>query len=206
MLPAGRSLELRGLSITIDGRRIVEELSMTFSPGGVHWIEGPNGSGKSTLLRLMAGAPTPARSTGEFRGTPGDPGQVSWYAPHMGLPGVLRVGDWLRALTGGRVTDPPDPRHSPPSLPRDQPIATLSTGQAKSLLLWAILHRPRGVVLLDEPFAHLSDEARHALVVRLRTLSETQVVLVATHGMSTHRRPQDTLLQLAEGPAWASAS
>jgi len=48
-------LEVENLHVEIEGRKILEGLSLAVSAGEVHAIMGPNGSGKSTLAYVLAG-------------------------------------------------------------------------------------------------------------------------------------------------------
>ncbi|MFO1069702.1 MAG: Fe-S cluster assembly ATPase SufC [Geminicoccaceae bacterium] len=48
-------LDIRDLKVEIDGRAILNGLTLALQPGEVHAIMGPNGSGKSTLAYMLAG-------------------------------------------------------------------------------------------------------------------------------------------------------
>ena len=48
-------LEIKNLSVEVDGRKILDGLSLAVDAGKVHAIMGPNGSGKSTLAYVLAG-------------------------------------------------------------------------------------------------------------------------------------------------------
>jgi Fe-S cluster assembly ATP-binding protein len=50
-------LAIRDLSVTVDGKQILNGLTLEVAPGEVHAIMGPNGSGKSTLAHVLAGRP-----------------------------------------------------------------------------------------------------------------------------------------------------
>jgi Fe-S cluster assembly ATP-binding protein len=48
-------LKISDLKVTVDGKAILNGLSLDVGPGEVHAIMGPNGSGKSTLANIIAG-------------------------------------------------------------------------------------------------------------------------------------------------------
>jgi Fe-S cluster assembly ATP-binding protein len=60
-------LEIKNLSVEIDGRTILSGLDLAVNAGQVHAIMGPNGSGKSTLAYVLAGKADYAVTSGEVR-------------------------------------------------------------------------------------------------------------------------------------------
>jgi Fe-S cluster assembly ATP-binding protein len=50
-------LQIEDLRVTVEGKEILNGLSLTVGRGEVHAIMGPNGSGKSTLANVLAGRP-----------------------------------------------------------------------------------------------------------------------------------------------------
>ncbi len=50
-------LQIDNLHVSVDGKKILNGLSLGVARGEVHAIMGPNGSGKSTLANVLAGRP-----------------------------------------------------------------------------------------------------------------------------------------------------
>lgn len=49
------SLEIKNLSVSVEGKEILKDFSLTVPKGEVHALMGPNGTGKSTLAKVLAG-------------------------------------------------------------------------------------------------------------------------------------------------------
>ena len=50
-------LDIKHLSVSVDGNKILNGVNLVVSPGEVHVLMGPNGSGKSTLANVLVGNP-----------------------------------------------------------------------------------------------------------------------------------------------------
>ncbi|MBP7949738.1 MAG: Fe-S cluster assembly ATPase SufC [Verrucomicrobiales bacterium] len=61
------SLEITNLHAEIDGKKILNGLTLTLPKGEVHAIMGPNGSGKSTLSKVLCGHEDYTVTEGEVR-------------------------------------------------------------------------------------------------------------------------------------------
>lgn len=55
-------LSIKNLSVSIEGKNILDDISFNFKPGKTYALMGPNGSGKSTLASAIMGHPSIAYS------------------------------------------------------------------------------------------------------------------------------------------------
>ncbi|MCX6005490.1 MAG: ATP-binding cassette domain-containing protein [Chloroflexi bacterium] len=51
------TLEIKDLSVEVEGRQILHDINFTVKTGETHVLFGPNGSGKTTLLMTIMGSP-----------------------------------------------------------------------------------------------------------------------------------------------------
>src|SRR5258708_2890015 len=122
-------LEIKNLTVSIENKLILDNLSLSVSAGKVAAIMGPNGSGKSTLAYVMAGKPTYEVTSGEIL-LDGDnllefePSQRALKGLFLAfqypteIPGVAGMTFLKAALNAQRrsraETDPPTPDLFPP--------------------------------------------------------------------------------------------
>lgn len=183
MKPDRAALRISAQDVTIrrGDERIVDGLTWSHEPGTIAWLSGPNGAGKSSLMRVLAkiDAPAAGHVRHESDGVEhADRELIASYTPAMSLPPEPRAA-WFTRLTS-RWIEGPIPLEPDRAL-RGKRCRALSTGEEKRLLLGPILARARPFVFLDEPYEHLSREARDALTAGLVELAQTSIVIVATN-------------------------
>ena len=172
---------------------VVRGLTVEIRDGAVFWITGPNGAGKTSLLRVVAGLDAPA--AGAVRSDPGL--RLRYFHSEMTLPAWSAVAAWDRLFA--RLAPAAHPATDVrPGLSPGRRVGRLSTGERKRLLLDPLLRVP-GSLLLDEPYEHLSPDAKVALSRRLRERARTDIVVVVTN--QTHRDPGEPGLRLEAGAA-----
>ncbi len=62
-----RTLEIRDLHVTVEGKEILKGVDLTVHSGEIHALMGPNGSGKSTLSYALMGHPKYTDHPGGYR-------------------------------------------------------------------------------------------------------------------------------------------
>lgn len=160
---------LRGVDLEVPGGRVLR-------------VEGANGSGKSTILRILAGIdrPTAGRVSGRPRTAyvperfpPALPFDAHGYLVHLGRVHGLggstaarRAAEWLErfGIAGYART----------------PLAELSKGTCQKVAVAQALMAEPGLLVLDEAWTGLDQDARDALddAVRSRTAAGGTVVFV----------------------------
>jgi energy-coupling factor transporter ATP-binding protein EcfA2/energy-coupling factor transporter transmembrane protein EcfT len=181
-----------------DGRVALDGVELVVRPGERVLVTGPSGCGKSTLIRLAAGL-LPGHGAGErcgsLRVAGSDP--AGWTgserAARVGLvfqePGdqlvTGRAADEVAfgAISAGRTADVPGwlARVGLPIDP-DHPPGELSGGQQQRLAVAAALAGGAGLLLLDEPLAHLDPDGAAELLSTLAELAaEGRAVVLVEH-------------------------
>jgi heme ABC exporter ATP-binding subunit CcmA len=193
-------------------RRALAHVSLDCRAGEIVGLLGPNGAGKSTLLTIAATLMTPSSGSVRYGAVTARQGGGALRACIGLLAHDLYLYPELTALENleffARLYLLPDARQrAEAALERagldargGEMVSTFSRGQRQRLALErALVHDPR-LVLLDEPFTGLDDDASRALVGRLTALREQgAIVLLATHDLETVERLVDRVAVLREG-------
>jgi zinc transport system ATP-binding protein len=196
-------LEIDGLSVRRNRDALLDDVALKVRRHSIHVVVGPNGAGKSTLISAVLGQiPFDGRIALNWTGA-GTIGYVPQsFAVDPTLP--VTVGDFL-ALTRQRLPvcfgltraartsiaallD----RVGLPGLER-RPLAVLSGGELRRVLLAHALDPEPELLILDEPTAGLDDSAIRILDDILQTLRRAArtTVLMVSHDMDQVRRVAD---------------
>jgi len=204
-------LELDEASVMQGTRRVLDRLSLRIGLGEHTAILGANGSGKSTLVKLIDRQLYPLAhddgrpavrifgrerwSVAELRGLLGivSPAQQADYASDRALTAydtVVSAFFASRGLGPDHRIDAAMAERAHEALARmhathlaERTLASLSTGEARRVLIArALVHRPRAL-LLDEPCSGLDLVSRRHFLDALRELAQqgTTLLLVTHH-------------------------
>jgi zinc transport system ATP-binding protein len=191
-------LQVDNLGVTLEGRKILENLSFSVTRGEILTVLGPNGAGKTVLLRALLGVTPRTGSIDWLAGT--RIGYVPQRLPYIrGIP--MSVADFfdLKTKTGTEVDVPEMLRTVAlePSL-SDKGIGELSSGQFQRVLIaWALAGDPQ-VLLFDEPTTGVDvrgEETVYALLTRLHRERNLAMIIV-THDLAVVHRLSSTVLCL----------
>ena len=190
---AAPDLAVAGLVFRHPGaaRPVFDGFALQLAAGERVALLGESGAGKSTLLALLAGLATPEAGEiriGGERLAPGNAARLRARIAWLGQRPALFAGS-LRAniLLGRRDLDAEAVRRALlPGLPLTRPVgedgAGLSGGEALRLGLARAIAAPEaGLILADEPTAHLDAATAAEVTTALLAAAEGRTLLLATH-------------------------
>ncbi|WP_424185987.1 ATP-binding cassette domain-containing protein [Actinokineospora sp. G85] len=206
-VPAGETTRVTGLTVTVAGRRLVDDVSFEVAPGRVLALVGESGSGKTTTaLALLGEAP------GEVEGQVRVGGRVAFVPQHpsTALNPVRRIGPVLDEVARVHGTDPAAALAAV-GLPADRAFRRrlphqLSGGQQQRLVLAHALLTDPALVVADEPTTGQDPHHRGEIADRLRELAARgSAVLLLSHDLDLVRDLADAVLVLDGGRVVGSA-
>ena len=208
-------LKLDGLSVQLQGERILQDVSFHLHCGEIAALIGPNGAGKSSLFRCILGQ---MAYQGKITFSPARGPAIPLSAPLIGYvpqaPSFDRgdpvsVLDFFTAATSRWPVFLPIPpkyrERAARCLERvhggdllDRPMGGLSGGQLQRVLLAMALEPVPHILILDEPLSGVDIEGEHQLLEMLDEL-RTQYdlsILFSTHDFATLGQFADKVILL----------
>jgi len=224
---AAPAVALRDAAITIRGRQILSDVSLTIPQGEFVAVLGPNGAGKSTLMKAILGLVPLAAGSIDVLGRPPQQAraQIGYLPQRQTFDAATRVRgiDLVSlGLDGARwgVPVPLTPRAR--RRRRDErrrvaevielvgaagyahrAVGELSGGEQQRLLIaTALVRRPR-LLILDEPLDSLDlpNQAAVAGLIRRVASTEDVAVLLVAHDVNPLAAYLDRVVYLAGGHA-----
>ena len=200
-------LAIEGLTVSFDGFRAVDDLSLYVDRNEIRVIIGPNGAGKTTVLDLICGRTKATAGSIVFDGA-----ELTRMKEHQ----IVRAGVGRKFQTPSIYEDLTVFENLEISFPRgrtvfgalgfrrdsevidrveeiartifladqiDQSAGTLSHGQKQWLEIGMLLIQDPALLMLDEPVAGMSVSERKKTAELLNTVIQHRSVLVIEHDM-----------------------
>jgi len=212
-------LAAQQLEVTLSGRTVLRDVSLSLPSGQLVALVGPNGAGKTTLLRALAGL-VPSTGTVEVGGdrlsslSLRERAKRFGYLPqghlvHWPLPAkdVVALGRYPHGATDPARLSPVDEQAVLRAMQAtnvvafsERPVTELSGGERSRVALARVLAVEAPIVLADEPTASLDPRYQIDVMINLRSAADRGVlVVVVTHDLGLAARFADTVLVLSDG-------
>ena len=172
-------MKIQHLCKFFDGKVVLDHVSLTLESGGTACLMAPSGRGKTTLLRCIAGLETP--DSGQITDLPE---RIAYVFQEDRLCDGFSAVDNIRLVTGKALGEGEIRRHLEElglagSL--DQPVRELSGGMRRRVSIGRAVCFGAGLLLLDEPFKGLDDEARQQTADYILRHRGAAAILCVTH-------------------------
>ncbi len=222
-------LYLDGVSVSFDGFRAINNLSLEIAPGEMRAIIGPNGAGKTTMMDIITGKTRPDKGDVLF-----DAGTVDLTKLDEASIANLGIGrkfqkptvfeqhtvedNLLLSLKTDRGVVPTLFWHTTSenmarideilaitklAPHRDRQAGALSHGQKQWLEIGMLLGQDPKLLLVDEPVAGMTDAETAQTADLLRDIAKDHSVMVVEHDMDFVRALGVRVTVLHEGSVLA---
>src|ERR1700754_574711 len=201
-------LYLDGITVSFDGFRALNALSLSIDEAEMRAIIGPNGAGKTTMMDVITGKTRPNEGTALFAGTHDLTALDEATIAQLGIgrkfqtPTVFDMhtveDNILLALKADRKSFPTlfsrrtaQEKERIDALlerirlkdHRRRKASELSHGQKQWLEIGMLLAQEPRVLLVDEPAAGMTDQETADTADLLREIAKTRSVIVVEHDM-----------------------
>ena len=172
-------MKIQHLCKSFDGKMVLDHVSLTLESGGMACLMAPSGRGKTTLLRCIAGLEAP--DSGQITDLPE---RIAYVFQEDRLCDGFSAVDNIRLVTGKALGEGEIRRHLEElglagSL--DQPVRELSGGMRRRVVISRAVCFGADLLLLDEPFKGLDDEARQQTADYILRHRGAAAILCVTH-------------------------
>ena len=224
-------LYLNGVSVSFDGFKALNHLSIIVRPQEMLAIIGPNGAGKTTMMDIITGKTRPDDGEVYFDGrtdltkldeasiaslgigrkfqkptvfeshTVWDNLVLSLKTPRKVLSALLYDQSAADKARIGEILDTVRLHNR-----KDDLAADLSHGQKQWLEIGMLLAQDPKLLLVDEPVAGMTDAETVETAILLKEIAKTRSVVVVEHDMSFVRELGTRVTCLAEGSVLAEGT
>lgn len=216
-------LAVEGLSVSFDGFRVLDHLTMYLQHGELRFLIGPNGAGKTTFMDVISGKVRAASGRVFFDGAGDITGLREDEIVRLGIGRKFQTPSVFGSLTCyenvevaagfrdrllrffGRMSPTQRERIAWAiervglDARRDVVAAALSHGERQWLEIAMLLVQDPKLLLLDEPVAGMTGKERERTGELLHALEGSQSIIVTEHDMDFVRQFSRTVTVLHLG-------
>ena len=227
----GRILYLEDVSVSFDGFKAINKLSLDIAPGELRCIIGPNGAGKTTMMDIITGKTRPDEGTVFFGSTidllrhkEADIAQLGidqkFQKPtvfeHLtvfeNLELALKTNKGVKAsmffkldsMQSDRLAEILITIHLADNV--NHMAGNLSHGQKQWLEIGMLLMQDPKLLLLDEPVAGMTDEETARTAELFLSLKGKHSLMVVEHDMNFIRTISEIVTVLCDGSVLAQGT
>ena len=227
----GRILYLEDVSVSFDGFKAINKLSLDIAPGELRCIIGPNGAGKTTMMDIITGKTRPNEGSVYFGSTIN---LLRYNEPQIAQMGIgrkfqkptvfekLTVFENLElalktnksvkssmlfkldSAQGDKLADILQTIHLSSQV--TNLAGNLSHGQKQWLEIGMLLMQDPKLLLLDEPVAGMTDEETARTAELFLSLKGKHSLMVVEHDMSFIDTISDIVTVLCDGSVLAQGT
>ena len=230
-LTHGRILYLEDVSVSFDGFKAINKLSLDIAPGELRCIIGPNGAGKTTMMDIITGKTRPDEGTVFFGSTIDllrykeaeiaqlgigrkfqKPTVFEQLTVFENLELALKTNKGVKSSMFFKLDSAQSDRLVETLITIQladsvgRLAGTLSHGQKQWLEIGMLLMQDPKLLLLDEPVAGMTDEETARTAELFLTLKGKHSLLVVEHDMSFIRTISDIVTVLCDGSVLAQGT
>lgn len=227
----GRILYLEDVSVSFDGFKAINGLSLDIAPGELRCIIGPNGAGKTTMMDIITGKTRPNSGTVFFGSTIDllrfnesqiaqmgigrkfqKPTVFEQLTVFENLELALKTNKTVKSSVFFKLDSAQSDRlaHVLQTIHLDRDVnrmaGNLSHGQKQWLEIGMLLMQDPKLLLLDEPVAGMTDEETVRTAELFLTLKKHHSLVVVEHDMSFIERISEKVTVLHEGSVLAEGT
>ena len=225
------SLYMDGVSVSFDGFKALNNLSLFIKPGEMRAIIGPNGAGKTTMMDVITGKTKPDTGTVFFNNTTDLTEHDEASVANIGVGRKFQKPSVIESLTvfenlelaqkGGRgiwqalfhVLSNERAKKIDDTLElialsdkKYELAANLSHGQKQWLEIGMLISQEPELLLIDEPAAGMTDEETMKTAELFKKLAQKHSLVVVEHDMDFIEALDCKVTVLHEGSVLAEGS
>lgn len=219
-------LEIKGLNVSLDGKKLLSDINLNIARGARHLLAGHNGSGKSSLAQTIAGNPAYSIDSGTIffdghnitQDTPTTRALLGIFLGAQNVPEIsgLTVLSFLkhscvahahfntgRDLSMGEFLASLESAREQLNIPKEwlnrYVNVGFSGGERKRLMLLQLLITKPKLAILDEPDSGADSETLHLIAQTIKNMHDTTFLFISHQPTFTEQIKPTGITTLSSG-------